>query len=831
MYQKNGMFTVLCIKAYCMKQLIILGFLFCATAAGAQDVSRGSIRLTIKDQQNNPVNAATAELRRAKDSQLVKTALTDNNGIAEFERILLNGYFIKLSALNFKTQTIPVTLTIEQPVAQIPVITLEPQLVKQATATVVGRKPFIQKLTDRIVVNVENSIVNAGSSAFEVLERSPGVNIDQNDAISLRGKQGVIIMIDGKTSPMTGADLANYLRGLSSSAIERIEIITNPSAKYDAAGNAGIIDIRMKKDQRMGTNGTFTAGYGQGIYPKANSGISLNHRNKKMNIFGSYNYAYRVALNHLKLDRRFFENNIYNGGDLKDNYATSPLSSNAVRMGADFFPSKKTIFGVVASGSFSNIKRNSDNTSKVIAPSYLPQSTFQSLASNNDHNKNFLINLNVKHQYGGGKELTADADYGQYNSSSITRNATRYYKLDGTSLQPDYTLDGDQRGHLEFITAKADYVRPLKKEAKWEAGVKASHVSSDNDAKFLDVSTGIPQNDVNKTNHFIYKESNLAGYFNFSKQYKKFNYQLGLRVERTGINTEQKIGNINFDSSYLQLFPSAFFNYNIREDKTIGVAVSRRIDRPGYSQLNPFLFLIDVTTYATGRPGLLPQLTWSYELNYTVKNLSFAAVYSHTKDLQNVILARFSEVFPHIPSAENVTVQIPFNFKSSDYFGFSASAPVRINKWWNMINNAEFFFQKFNGVFSGTVLNEGKPVLDARTTNTFTFKKGWTAEFNASLNTGGQYGFMVLDPQWALGAGVQKTILKNKGTLRLNMTDIFWTNLPKAVVTYNNYIEKWRAYRDTRVANFTFSYRFGNSKVQAARRRTTSSEEERKRAG
>lgn len=815
-----------------MKRLtIILGIILCSAAAFAQDIRRGKITLTITDQKQVPLPAVTAELRKAKDSQLVKIAITEINGAAEFEQIPFGKYFIKLSAINFTSQTTVAELTEAQSTIQLPSVSLAPAIITGQTATVTGRKPFIQKLTDRIVVNVDNSIMSAGSSAMEVLERSPGVNIDQNDNISLRGKTGVIIMIDGKPTPMTGADLANYLRGMSSSAIERIDIITNPSAKYDAAGNAGIIDIRMKKDQRMGTNGTITAGYGQGIYPKANTGITFNHRNKKVNLFGSYNYSYRVGLNHLILDRSFFENNTYNGGDLKDNYSKSPFFSNAARVGADFFPSKKTIIGVVATGNFGHYKRQADNASTVIDPNKQPESKFESLARNNDHNNNYLVNLNIKHSYGGGREFTADADYGQYKSSSLTRNATRYYRLDGTQLQPDYTLDGDQQGKLTFRTAKADYINPLKKDAKWEAGIKGSYVTSDNDAKFTDVSNGTPVNDVNKTNHFIYKESNLAGYLNFSKQYKKFDFQVGLRAERTDLNTEQKIGNVTFDSGYLQLFPSAFFNYKIKEDQVLGISVSRRIDRPGYSQLNPFLFLVDVTTYATGRPGLLPQITWSYELSYTVKNLHFSASYSHTKDLQNVILARFKEVFPSIPSPENVTVQIPFNFKSSDYFGFTVNAPVRITKWWNMISNAEFFFQKFNGTFSGTTLNEGKPVLDARTNNTFTLKKGWTAEFNASLNTGGQYGFMVLNAQWAIGAGVQKTVLKNKGTVRANITDIFWTNLPGAVVTYNNYIEKWRAYRETRVANITFTYRFGNNKVQAARRRTTSSEEERQRAG
>ena len=276
-------------------------------------------------------------------------------------------------------------------------------------------------------------------------------------------------------------------------------------------------------------------------------------------------------------------------------------------------------------------------------------------------------------------------------------------------MRPDYILNGDQDGRLKLYTVKSDYVNPLKKGAKLEAGFKISIVSADNDAKFWDVSSGTPQNDVNKTNHFNYNENNNAAYINLHKDFKKFNLQVGFRGEQTNINTRQYNGNIQYDSSYFQLFPSAFFNYKLSEDKTLGLSLSRRIDSPGYSQLNPFLFLIDVTTYATGRPGLLPQLTWSYEMSYTLKSLRFTLGYSHTKNNQNIAIARFKDVFPNIPSDDNVTVQIPINLAHSDNIGLTISAPVKITKWWNMINNANLYYEKFNGSLGITQLNAGKP--------------------------------------------------------------------------------------------------------------------------
>jgi iron complex outermembrane recepter protein len=342
--------------------------------------------------------------------------------------------------------------------------------------------------------------------------------------------------------------------------------------------------------------------------------------------------------------------------------------------------------------------------------------------------------------------------------------------------------------------------------------------------------------DEGKTNRFFYEEYNNAAYTNFSKEYKKFNVQLGLRGELTNLRTRQMKGDRQFKNDYFQLFPSAFFNYKLKPEQTLGVSVSRRIDRPGYSQLNPFLFQVDATIYSTGEPLLRPQTTWSYELNYTLKNLNFGFAYSHTNNTQNSVLARILDVIPTFeiqPGQDsNITVQIPVNLESSDYFGLTASAPIRVSKWWNMLNNFNLFYNKFNGNISGAQLNAGTPAANLRTNNTFTFSKGWTAELSANLNTGGRYGYMVLQPQWGLGAGVQKMVMEGRGTLRFNITDIFWTNRPRAKVEYEgSYVENWHAYRESRVANLTFTYRFGNNKVQAARRRTTASEEERQRAG
>jgi len=632
-------------------------------------------------------------------------------------------------------------------------------------------------------------------------------------------------MIDGKISPMSGADLANFLRSLPSNSIERIDIITNPSARYDAAGNSGIIDIRLKKDQRLGANGTFTAGYGQGVYAKANTGVTFNYRNKWVNTFGSYNYGFRQNFSHLWLKREFFKNGTFDGAYDQDNFFKVPIKAHNVRLGADFFPNRKTIIGVVVNSTLTNVDVATRNQSLVLDLSKAPTSKFITNQDDNTKRRNVLANLNYKYSFDSTRrELTADVDYGTFSDIAQSALTTGFYRLDGTMLQPAYKLNGNQEGRIIIATAKADYIHPFGKRTRLETGLKSSLVTSGNDVVFYDASNGGPVYDSTKSNDFTYKEYNNALYANFNSEFRKMSLIVGLRAEQTNVEGRQAVGDIRFDSSYLQLFPSLFFTYKLADDKSMGLSVSRRIDRPNYSELNPFRFFLDPSAYSSGNPNLKPQITWSYELSYNYRQLSFALAYSHTRE-HAMIVIRPSE------TEEKITVQMPVNLSSYDYYGLTVAAPVRVARWWNAINNANLYYGHYNGNLSNTRLSNGTPAANISTNNTFTLPNGWSIELNANLNTGGRIGFMKLDPQWQFSTGIQKTVFKKNGTIRLNVTDIFWTNLPKAVVTFNNYKERWHMQRDSRVANLSFSYRFGKNTVTAARKRTTASEEERSRAG
>lgn len=806
-----------------MKKLFI--YLLCCCPVLCMAQTNGAITVKAGTTQQAAAENITVELLRA-DSSLVKAALTNTEGIAVFDNLPYGTYRIKATLVNHTpSYSTPVLVAADNPAVTLPAIVLAHASTELQGVTVSAKKPFVQRLTDRIVVNVENSIVNAGSTAMDVLERSPGVRVGQGDAISLAGKAGVIIMINGKIVPMSGEELGNYLRSLPSSSIERIDLITNPSSRYDAAGNAGIIDIRMKKDQRLGTNGTASAGYGQGRYPKANTGLTLNHRSKKLNIFGNANYNQSVQFNNIETQRYFFNNGDYTGSYDQYNRINRRAYSWLARAGADYTLTNKTIIGVLVTGSEYRVKRKGNNESMVLDEDNVKSSSFLSTADGKENYKNYVVNANLKHTFDStGRELTVDIDKAGYYRDWASDFATGYYDLNNQPLQPLFLARADQNGSTSLNTLKADYTHPLSKQSKMEAGIKTSFVRSLNDVFFYDRSNGANELDSSQSNSFEYKENINAAYLNYSREWKKWSIQAGLRAEHTHIITYQVFDKVKLDSSYLKLFPSAFVNYKLKEDESIGVSVSRRIDRPGYNQLNPFRIFVDPSFYAAGDPQLKPAFTWSYELNYTRKQINLTLAYSRTVNPLTTVL---------IPSEtqERITIQTPINLGSFDYLGVNFNTPIRISKWWNVINNGNIYFGHNKGYIARTVVDKKTMNAQFSTNHTITISKTWSGEASYIFDSGNNTGVMKDKAYHILGAGVQKTLFAKKGTLRLNVTDILWRQWPRFRSIYTNYHEYVYVYRDTRVVNLNFTYRFGNNKVQAARRRTTASEEERRRAG
>lgn len=809
-----------------MKPLALLLLCFTGASSFLLSAQTSSISGRINDAAAAPVEAATVYLLQASDSSLIKAELSDGAGKFEFSNTPNGRFLLSVSALGYEKYW-GAAFEVSGTALELPQIRLGDQNLHLKEVSVSATKPFIEHRSDRTIVNLESSILATGSSAMDVLERSPGVVVDQNDAVTLRGRAGVIVMIDGKPNPMSGADLANYLRTLPSNSIERIELITNPSAKYDAAGNAGIIDIRLKKDKNLGTNGSLSANYGQGVYPKTGAGISLNHRNKNFNAFGSYNYNFRRGMNDLRLYRTFYEGDQRSGAYKQRNFLTIPFNTHITRLGIDFYPDKKTVFGAVISGTFNHFKPRAQNTSAVENAAGELESYF----GTSNHSKDFWFsgagNVNYKRSIDEkGQEISADLDLAQYGNQTEQRFNTVYTGLNGEKIKPDYLLFGDLQGKLNILSLKADYALPLPGKAKLEAGLKSSLVKADNDLQFFDQSIpGTSVYDSTISNHFIYQENINAAYLNYSKDWEKFSIQAGLRTENTQVKGTQLVNGENFNRSYTNLFPSVFLNYKFSDHYETGLNLSRRLDRPSYQQLNPFKKFLDPSTYSAGNPYLNPQYTWSAEWTQSFwQKLNVNLAVSRTLD-------NITQVIAPVGGLERVTIQTDSNLTTVDYASLTINYNFEITKWWSTINNFNSWIGKYSGNLANTPLRDGNLVVDFSTNHTFKFHKDWSAELNFNYKTREIYGFMDLNPMWGLGFGIQKSFMDRRATLKLAATDLFWKNLPSATIRFSDYVETFEVFRETRVATLSFNYRFGSQTVQQARKRQGGAEEEKRRAG
>ncbi|GAB3988417.1 outer membrane beta-barrel family protein [Spirosoma daeguense] len=778
---------------------------------------------SVHDQSGAKVEFATIALHRATDSVVVKTEFSDESGTFRFEKLPVGQYFVSASQVGYErsqTATFAVTSTNQT----LPPIQLRPSVQTQLKeVTVQARKPLFEREVDRIVVNVDGSPLSAGATSLEVLSRAPGVTVDQNDNLALRGKQGVLVLIDGKRVPMTGSELGDMLRSLPANSVEKIELITNPPAKYDAAGGAGIIAIKLKKDGRQGTNGSVNASYGYGRYGKFSTGLSLNHRHKKFNLFGSYNYSDRNVFTRLLLHRNFYQNNQFAGSSDQANGGKTRYITNTYRAGVDYNLSKRTMLGVVVNGLAMDAEARLTNVTQTFDEQNDLQSSYQSANRRTLSIPNRALNVNFKHSFDstGRSELTIDGDIAHYETHRLQTLATTFE----LPVRPPTTLDGNLNGALDIRSVKADYTHTFANKLRLDGGIKMSRVHSDNNVQFVNIDEGVSVVDTGKSNQFRYDETINAFYANLNKTFGKLTVQAGLRGEQTKVSGYQIIGNTGFERNYFQLFPSIFFKQPLSKKHEMSLSLSRRIDRPTYNQLNPFRAYIDATTYFTGNPSLFPQLSYNIELTHTFLQ-KFVTSINYSRTDQPIV-----DVVQPAPEGNRQAVSTYQNLTRTDYFGLTLTVPVQPATWWTMDNNVVAYYNRFIGNLAGTSINRGIPTFNINSTSTFTLGRGWTADLSGRYQSRELYGFLDIRPLGQLNLSFQKMMWNKKGTLRLNVTDIFYTNPVRATSNYANYVEQFNQRQDTRVATASFTYRFGSDTIAPSRRRSGGAEDEKRRAG
>lgn len=811
----------------CFTAMILSWIILSPSAALAQNDFRNSIAVQAKAEDSQALEGVSIYLFRVQDTSLIKIAVSDAMGQATVEGLGFGTYFVRAVLQGYQNmESLPVTIDAAHTSPEVPALVLVKSNNLLTEVTIAHKKPFIEKQLDKLVINVDNSIVSAGSSVLEVLERAPGVIVNQETAISLKGKQGVVVMIDGKPSPLSGPELLSYLKSIPSANIDKIELITNPSAKYDAAGNAGIINIRFKKDQRQGLNGTMSASLGQGFYFKPGAGTNLNFRKKKWNLFGNYAWSQPKGFTRFYINRKFFDagHNVESVFD-QTSFIKQSIRSHNSKIGADYYLSPKTVIGVFASGNFFGNKRDGFTNAIITNPEGALRYTTETDNILNDKRFNGFANFNFKHTIDTtGKELTVDADYGNYNSGTDQRFVTRQFSAVG-SPAPDYTLYTDQRGMLSVKSVKADYVQPMQKDAKFEAGIKSSLVDTDNDIKFFNVVNDVNEFDPTRSNHFIYRENINAAYLNYAKTFSKTDFQLGLRLEQTQTEGNQLSTGERFKRKYAYLFPSVFASRRLSEKDQVSFSYSRRIDRPDYRQLNPFRIFVDPYTYVVGDPALKPVLTNSFELSHTFVN-KYSTTLSYTRSKEVI-----TDVFVQDDSSK-ISYQTPANLQNFDQFSLAVSIPVNFPKWLNSSINGSVYWNKYTSLFQGGRLLNSYTSWDLNVSNAITLgKNGWSAELSGFYQSKMAWGLFIIRDLAQVSAGIQKTTADKRTTFKLSMSDIFYSNRIAVIVQYQNM--DWFTDRtwDSKALTLSYTQRLGKNTVQQARRRTSGIEEEKKRAG
>jgi iron complex outermembrane recepter protein len=801
------------------KFLTLLTAILTFSFASQAQKSSGKVSGHVIDGNTKTIESATITLLRAKDSSVAKISAANKDGNFVFENVGEGKYMVSITAVGHTKGFSDVfEITASNNTVALKTIELVPLAKNLTGVTVSAKKPLIEQKIDRTIVNVDAAVTNVGTSALEVLEKSPGISVDKDGNISLKGKQGVQVYIDGRPTFLSGTDLANYLRNLNSSQLDQIEIMTNPPAKYDAAGNAGIINIKTKKTKQFGYSGSLSSTWSQGRYPKVSESFNFNYRKNKVNLFTNIGYSNRKNFQDLDIQRKFIEHStkeIKSHFDQESRIKEGGKSYNA-KIGFDYFASKKTTIGAVFTGYYNPGKFSNQSDVFISDANNVLLSNTLARTSNERKWKNFSTNVNFRQVLDTtGQELTVDFDYLTYRSTNNQDLVNAYYNTFGQPTDKADTLLGSLPQNISIYTGKIDYTKPLKKGAKFEAGLKTSFVETDNNAIYDSLNYGARVRDIGRSNHFVYQENVNAAYVNYSRPFsKKWFGQFGLRLENTNAKGNQVTTGQRFDRHYTQLFPTAFLQFKPSDKNSFVLNYGRRISRPDYEDLNPFILFLDKYTFEQGNPNLQPQFAHNIEFTHSFKGfLNTTLNYTRTTDIINEVLEQNTD--------RNETYVKKDNIAKQRQYGISVSANGQITKWWSGNLWSNFYNNLFEGNVNGDDVKISATTFQGNISNQFKFAKTYSAELSGYFNSGGVDGVFRIRSFGMVNMGISKTVFKGKGTFRLSGRDVFRTQKIKGDIKYSNIDASFQQRRDSRQVALGFTYRFAKGKMGNNQKRKT----------
>jgi len=675
---------------------------------------------------------------------------------------------------------------------------------KLAGLVIQSKKPFIEIQVDKMVLHVQNDIVATGGTLFELLQRAPGVSVTNDETINLAGRAGVNILIDGRPTQLSEKDLANYLKATPGSVADKVEIIMNPSAKYPAQGNAGIINIRLKKNTVKGTNGNLSTSYIQSIHANLNFSGNVNHRQHKWNWFGN------IAARKSRQNTDGAINRFVNSNGIDKTFENRTVDQDASKnisytAGTDFYYNKKSTFGFIVIGNAyqSNLFTPGET---LIKTKHIIDSSLQTINDNNERSSRYNVNFNYRYEDTLGTELNVDADYTSFRNESSGLVTTDL--LNSRQVKYGYTAnDQNVSTDIKIYSFKADLIRQLKKiNAKIETGLKWNTIHTTNDLQAFLWDGNQLQADSGRTNRFSYTEINYAAYGSFSQKIKKWEYQIGLRAEQaviTGNSVDLKNKMLNYpDTSYFNYFPSAFIRYAVNDKNSLGFSYGRRINRPNYQDLNPFEYIYDNYTRERGNPFLQPEFSNNFELTYSYRGaLNIGLGYSYTKNSFQSISTQKGEI----------TEESDYNIGEEGRVYLNLDLGMPIATWWNSYFNLSPFYKEFRGNIPAGNIDNTTWGMGWYSSHTFTLPQKWKAQLSSWGNIGTLDGIYKTSWLGSVDAGVSKSVLKDKLNIRLSVTDIFNTQRWRQQVDFGNvhfnYNRKW----ESRSLRLQLTWKFGKT--------------------
>jgi len=801
--------------------LAIFVYLLGMSTLAAQTNSSALLRGIITNQKGEPVPYANAALL-SPEGVLLEGVVTDDAGnfsITTTKTARVKLVVSSLSYTSFSSEEFVLLAGLQK---DFGTLVLADEVTGLDEVTVKASRPQIIIEPDKTIVNVEGTVMAEGANALDVLGRSPGVFVNSEGTINLNGRSGVTVMINDRPMYMSAADLTSFLRSMPADNIKSIEVMTSPSARFDAEGAAGVINIQLKKNTVDGVFGNVMLGGRYNGKAAPNAGVTLNVKKGKWTSNGTINYNEDVEINDLEIGRNFQ----VEGGKstfLQDSRIVERSHTPSFTGAANYelTPTQNLGINVQASTTSSNGLNTSGTT--ISNPGQSNKSSFTSINDSEDQRSRLFTNLHydAKLDTLGGK-ITADLDLTVMDMSSEALLNNSYSNgLNPPTLRSDRVLTLNDMYYTIF-TSKVDWIKPLKGGKVLEAGLKGSWVESDNN---LDLSRGNGdaqlQPDPN-SNRFIYQENVLAAYSSLKGDFSpKLSFQAGLRMEYSDVTGTSKTLNQVNKQEYTNLFPSVFLQHKISDAYQVVYNVNRRITRPNYRLLNPFVYYIDPLTTEKGNPSLRPQYSTNLEMDHVIKGAyQFTLGYSVTEDA-------FMQIFEQDEEARSSTT-FTANFDKTKNFNFQGVVPVELAKWWSSSNLVQVNYNKFKSLLGTDILDISQVSYLLRTQHNFTLPKGFKVELVGIYLSPQIWGQGEIQGFGWVDAGITKSLMKDKLSLSINGGDLFRTQLIRAGINFADIDTSIRQYRNEQSVRFTLRYNF--SKGQSFRVNSNSgSSEERKR--